>query len=135
MRVGVRTLVIAVVGLCAIAIAVSGCTGDSDAEAESPPATTTEQVETQPPAKSAADMSKFRAAFKETFGERPWYRQITGMKMTPKRSIEVRMVDPEKIDIGTICEAVFSVADNAGVRNRIDAVHVIGSDGSDGGCA
>ena len=81
------------------------------------------------------DISKFRAALKETFGAQAWYRQITGMKMTQKRSIEVRMVDPEKIDVGTICEAVFSVADNAGVRNTIDAVHVIGSDGSDGGCA
>ena len=122
-------------GILALGIAASGCSGGNDAEAESRPVTTTEQVGTGPGTQPVVDISKFRAAFKETFGERPWYRQITGMKMTPKRSIEVRMVDPEKIDIGTICEAVFSVADNAGVRNRIDAVHVIGSDGSDGGCA
>lgn len=37
---------IVVAGLSAIAIAASGCSRDSDAEAESPPATTTEQVET-----------------------------------------------------------------------------------------
>ena len=35
-----------VAGLSVIAIAASGCSGDSDAEAESPPPTTTEQVET-----------------------------------------------------------------------------------------
>jgi hypothetical protein len=144
MRVGIRTLLIAVVGLSAIAIAVSGCTGDSDAEAETPPATTTGQVETQPPARSAVDIAKFRAAFEETFGERPWYGQITGMKMaqittTKKayRTLEITMtLDPEsEIDVGTICEAAFTVAHNLGVRDGIEAVRVMGSDGADGGCA
>jgi hypothetical protein len=142
MRLGVQTLVIAVAGLSAVALAVSGCTGDSDAE-ESRPATTTGQVETQPPAQSAVDISKFRAAFKEAFGERPWYGQITGMKMAPTTktktygTLEITMnLDPEnEIDVGTICEAVFTVASNAGVRDRIEAVHVVPSEGTDGGCA
>ena len=143
MRVGVRTLLIAVAGLSAIAIAVSGCTGDSDAEAETPPATTTGQVETQPPAQSAVDIATFRAAFEETFGEQPWYGQITGMKMgqittTTKayRTLEITMkLDKSEIDVGTICEAAFTVADNTGVGDGIEAVRVIGPDGSDGGCA
>jgi hypothetical protein len=144
MRLGVQTLLIAVAGLSAIAIAVSGCTGDSDAEAESPPATTTGQVETQPPPQSAVNISKFRAAFEEAFGERPWYGQITGMKMTQitttkktYRTLEITTtLDPEsETDVGTICEAVFKVADDAGVRDGIEAVRVIGSDGADGGCA
>jgi PBP1b-binding outer membrane lipoprotein LpoB len=45
-------------GLSAVAIVASGCSGDSDTtQAESPPATTTEQV----------DFSRFRAAFKARF--------------------------------------------------------------------
>jgi hypothetical protein len=135
--------IIAAAVLSAIAIAASGCLGDSDAEAESPP-TTTGQAETQPPAQPAVDIAKFRAAFKETFGERPWYGQITGMKMgrittTKKvsRTLEVTMkLDPEReVDVGTICHAAFTVAENLGVRDRIEAVHLFGSDGSDGGCA
>ena len=74
---------IAVAGLSAIAIAAGGCSGDSDAEAESPPATTTEQVETQPPAQSLVNITKLRAEFKERFGtppnEAPWYRHITAI--------------------------------------------------------
>jgi len=58
---------------------------------ESPPATTTEQVETQPPAQPTVDISTFRAAFEETFGtppdERPWYGLITGMKMAPREIV------------------------------------------------
>ena len=74
---------IAVAGLSAIALAAGGCSGDSDAEAESPPATTTEQVETQPPAQSLVNITKLRAEFKERFGtppnEAPWYRHITAI--------------------------------------------------------
>jgi len=143
MRVGVRTLLIAVVGLSAIALAVSGCFGGSDAEAESPSATTTGQVETQPPARSAVDLSKFRPAFKEAFGDQPWYGQITGMKMTQitttgkrYRTLEITMkVDPEsEPDVGTICEAVFAVG-GVDAGGGIEAVRVVGSDGKDGGCA
>ena len=49
---------IAVAGLSAIAIAASGCSGDSDPEAE------------------------FSAAFKKRFGEAPWYHHVTGVKMS-----------------------------------------------------
>lgn len=138
MRLGVQALLIAVAGLSAIAIAVSGCTRDSDAEAESPAVTTTEQAETQAPAQSAVDIAKFRAAFKEAFGEQPWYGQITGMKMA-QRTLEITMklsaTEINEIEVGTICEAVFNAADNAGVRDGIEAVRVIASDGKDGGCA
>lgn len=144
MRLGAQTLLIAVAGLSAIALAVSGCTGDSDAEVESPPATTTGQVDTQPPGQSAVNISKFRTAFKETFGERPWYGQITGMKMgqitTTNKAYRTLVIttkpNPEsETDVGTICEAAFDVAANLGVRDGIEAVRVVGSDGAEGGCA
>ena len=116
--------IIVVAGLSAIAIAASGCLGDSDAEAESPPATTTEQVETQPPAQPTVDISKFRAAFKETFGtppdKRPWYGLITAMKLAPReivtgtssyRVLEVTIESESLSDTvtGEICEAVFAL--------------------------
>jgi hypothetical protein len=49
---------IVVAGLSAIAIAASGCSGDSDPEAE------------------------FRAAFEKEFSAAPWYHHITGMEVT-----------------------------------------------------
>ena len=140
--------VIVVAGLSAIAIAASGCSGDPDAEAESPPATTTEQVETQPPAQPTVEISKFRAAFKETFGtppdERPWYGLITGMKMAPREivtatssyrvlEITTKLESPSDTVVSEICEAVFAVASET--RSGIDAVRVIASAGGDGGCA
>jgi len=48
---------IVVAGLSAIAIAASGCTGDSDPVAE------------------------FRAAFEKKFSAAPWYRHITGTEV------------------------------------------------------
>ena len=146
MRLGVQALLIAGAGLSSIAMAASGCLGDSDAEAESPPATTTEQVETRPPTEPTVDIAKFRAAFKEAFGEQPWYGQITGMKMAQitttrkaQRTLEITMklsaAEINEIEVGTICEAVFRAAGNAGVRDGIEAVRVIASDGKDGGCA
>ena len=141
--------IIVVAGLSAIAIAASGCTGDSDAEAESPPATTTEQVETQPPAQPTVDIAKFRAAFKETYGtppdERPWYGLITGMKMAPReivtatssyRVLEIttkKLESPSDTVVSKICEAVFAL--DSETRNGIEAVRVIDSDGEEGGCA
>ena len=140
--------IIVVAGLSAIAIAASGCSGDSDAEAESPPATTTEQVETQPPAQPTVDISKFRAAFKETFGtppdERPWYGLITGMKIAPReivtatssyRVLEITTKRESLSDtvVSEICEAVFAL--DSETRNGIEAVRVIDSDGEEGGCA
>jgi hypothetical protein len=141
-----RTVVVA--GLSAIAMAASGCSGDSDAEAESPPATTTEQVETQPPAQPTVDIAKFRAAFKETFGtppdERPWYRLITGMKIAPREIVTVtssyrvleittKLESPSDTVVHEICEAVFAL--DSEIHNGIEAVRVIDSDGEDGGCA
>ncbi len=135
--------IIVVAGLSAIAIAASGCSGDSDAEAESPSATTTEQVETQPPAQSVFGIAKFRAAFKERFGtppdERRWYGLITGMKMGREirgpRPLEIT-VKVESLSVrvmSEICEAVFALDSEMG--DGIEAVRVIGSDGGDGGCA
>jgi hypothetical protein len=140
--------IIVVAGLSAIAIAASGCSGDSDAEAESSPATTTEQVATQPPAQPTVDISKFRAAFKETFGtppdERPWYGLITGMKMAPREivtatssyrvlEITTKLESPSDTVVSEICEAVFAL--DSEMRNGIEAVRVIDSDGEEGGCA
>jgi len=140
--------IVVVAGLSAIAIAASGCSGDSAADAESPPATTTEQVETQPPAQPTGDISKFRAALKETFGtppdERPWYGLITGIKMAPReivtatssyRVLEITIKSESLSDTvtGEICEAVFAL--DSKTRIGIEAVRVIGSDGGDGGCA
>jgi len=51
---------IAVAGLIAIAIAASGCSGDSDPEAE------------------------FRAAFEKEFSAAPWYHHITGNGSRPR---------------------------------------------------
>jgi hypothetical protein len=132
--------IIVVAGLSAIAIAASGCLGDSDAVAESPPSTATEQVETQPPAQPTVDISKFRAAFKETFAERPWYDQITGMKMTAHRILRITTkLDPDsdslETDAGTICRAAFGLA-SAEVVGGIRGVEVVGSGGvGGGGCA
>ena len=132
---------IAVAGLSAIALAASGCSGDSDTEAESTPATTTEQVKTQPPAELALDIAKFRAAFKERYGtpgdEASWWGHITGMKMSSvnSRTLEIS-TDLEKIGLrlqGMMCHAAFDVAGGAG--NRIEAVIVKTSDGEEGGCA
>ena len=139
---------IVVAGLSAIAIAASGCRGDSDAEAESPPATTTEQADTQPPGQPTVDISRFRAAFKETFGtppdKRPWYGLITAMKLAPReivtgtssyRVLEVTIESESLSDTATgeICEAVFAL--DSKTRIGIEAVRIIASDGGDGGCA
>ena len=134
--------------LSAIAMAASGCLGDSDAEAESPP-TTTEQVETRPPAEPTVDIAKFRAAFRETFGtppdDRAWYGLITAMKMAPReivtatssyRVLEVttKLESPSDTVVSKICEAVFALA--SATRTGIEAVRVIDSDGDEGGgCA
>ena len=133
---------IAVAGL--IAIAASGCSGDSDAEAESPQATTTEQVETQPPAQSALNFARFRAAFKESFGspgdEPPWYRHITGMKMTHQRlDITTDLHDPDNVGhdtVRTICLAAIKFYFNLGTAPDEMTGAVFGSDGVMlGGCA
>ena len=127
-----NAIVVAV--LSAIAMAASACSGDSDAEAESPPATTTEQVETQKPARPTVDIAKFRAAFKETYGtpphERPWYRLITGMKISRDNRVlyVTGNVDGLSDSTGKICEAVFALDSEMG--NGIEVVRV-----GNGGCA
>jgi len=133
--------IIVVVGLSAIAIAASGCLGDSDAEAESPPTTTTGQVDTRPPARPTVDIAKLRAAFKETFGtppdERPWYGLITGMKMA-QRTLEIATkVDSESNPAArTICGAAMRLALDSEAGDGIESVRVMGSDGvALGGCA
>ena len=130
---------IAVAGLSAIALAASGCSGDSDTEAESTPATTTEQVETQPPAPSAVDITKVRAAFKERYGtpgdEASWWGHITGVKVSSvnSRTLEIT-TDFEEIGnrlTGVICRAGFDAAGISGF-DRIEAVVVVRSDGREG---
>ncbi len=136
-----RIIVVGV--LSAIAMAASGCSGDSDAEAESPPAATSEQVETQPPARPTVDISKFRAAFRETFGtppnERQWYGLITGMKMAGVwLDIKTKLAPGSAHDNeGAICGAAAKLAIDLGLLgNGITGVRVIGSDGVElGGCA
>ena len=132
---------IAVAGLSAIALAASGCSGDSDTEAESTPATTTEQVETQPP--SAVDIAKLRAAFKERFGEATWYQHITGIKVpSVKEGHRTLVISTDLDEIGLrrlqgidLCHAGFAVARDSGAFEGIEAVVVKTSDGEEGGCA
>ena len=132
---------IAVAGLSAIALAASGCSGDSDTKAESTPATTTEQVETQPPAQSAVDIAKLRAAFKERYGtpgdEASWWRHITGMTVSSMNSLRIS-TDLDEIGeglLGEMCHAGFDVARDSGAFDGIEAVVVKTSDGEEGGCA
>jgi hypothetical protein len=103
---------IAVAGLSAIALAASGCGGDSDPEAE------------------------FSAAFKKKFGEAPWYHQITGIKvkdgslvlrtdLAPKRPITSRDFDA----VGVICGAAWGVATETGAIDSGEFVNVKDRDG------
>jgi hypothetical protein len=105
---------IVVAGLSAIAMAAGGCSGDSDPEAE------------------------FRAAFKKRFGEAPWYHHITRMEVGDK-TVEIRTDLVPKDDFyetatPTLCHAAFKAADLAEL-DGIEAVHLIGADGEEGGCA
>ena len=140
---------IAVAGLSAIAIAAGGCSGDSDPEAESPPATTTEQVETQRPAPPAVDIAKFRAEFTERFGnprdQAPWWGHIIAMKMDygdyqileiatdlapPKGNV------PEDAPARAICGAAMNLALNSEAGDGIEGVLMLGPDGAElNGCA
>ena len=122
-------------------MAASGCSGDSDTEAESTPTTTTEQVETQPPAPSAVDIAKLRAAFKERYGTpgdaASWWGHITGMTVSSMNSLRIS-TDLEGIGeglLGEICHAGFAVARDSGAFEGIEAVVVKNSDGEVGGCA
>ena len=89
---------------------------ETAAEAESPPATTTEQVETQPSAQSTVDMAEFRAAFEKEFSAAPWYHHITGIKVKD-RGLVLRTDLAPKSDavggfdaVGAICGVVYRFA-------------------------
>ena len=111
---------IAVAGLSAIAVAGSGCGGDSD------------EV-------------KFRAAFEKKFSAAPWYHHITGIEVKD-RGLEVTTdLGPESAWDGesgwsgtsrVICRAAYGVAiDNEGIDGG-EGVSVMGRDGVVlGGCA
>ena len=96
-------------------IAASGCSGESDAEAE------------------------FTAAFKKDFSTAPWIHHITGVKVSSEHpnSLEVTTDLHKASDIptGAICHAGFQFADDHELGDRIDAVVVLGADGEEGGCA
>ena len=107
---------IAVAGLSAIAIAAGGCSGDSDSDGE------------------------LSAAFKKDFSTAPWIHHITGVKKMSSEhpnSLEVTTDLHKASDTltGAICEAGFQFADDHEVGDGIEAVHIINSDGSEGGCA
>jgi hypothetical protein len=110
---------IVVVGLTAIAIAASGCSGDSDPDAE------------------------LRAAFKENFSTAPWIHHITGMEVADgsgRPHIEVTTeLGPENNGTETartICLAAINFAFESGAVDEIPEGAVTGSDGVGlGGCA
>jgi hypothetical protein len=103
---------IAVAGLSAIAIAASGCGGDSDREAE------------------------FRAAFEKEFSAAPWIHHITGIKvkdgslvlrtdLAPKRPVGGRDFDA----VGVICGAAWGFAIEKEAIHHEGWVHVKDRDG------
>ena len=107
---------IAVAGLSAIALAASGCGGDSD---------------------SGGELS---AAFKKRFGEAPWYHHVTGVKMSsehPTTYLEVTTDLGTGTDVAleeTICRAAYDFAVDE-VGDEIEAVGMVNADGAEGGCA
>jgi hypothetical protein len=113
---------ITVAGLCALAIAASGCSGDSNAEAESP-----------------VDITKLRAEFKERFGtppnEAPWYRHITAINMANGRLQITTDLGPEAYGgsdklRGAICGEPLRLAFEQAEPRTIDLIaEVFGSGG------
>ena len=117
---------VVVVGLSAIALGASGCSGDSQAEAESPPVTTTEQV----------------AAIEESFGasgyETSWYGHVTGMKMAHGRLEIATNLDPvrDQETARMVCLAAIKFALDSEVGDGVETAAVFASDGTPlGGCA
>ena len=106
---------IAVAGLSAIAIAASGCGGDSDPEAG------------------------FTAAFKKDFSTAPWIHHITGVKMSSEYPTHLHVTtDLHKASdtlTGAICHAGFQFGDDHVGDDVVEAVLVMGPDGEKGGCA
>ena len=105
---------IAVAGLSAIALAASGCSGDSD---------------------SGAELS---AAFEKRFGEAPWYDHVTEVKMDPENPTTILVVTTDFSGNDslseTICRAAFDFAVDE-VGDEIEAVGMVDSEGKEGGCA
>ena len=117
-------------------MAASGCGGDSDSEAESPPATTTEQVESEPPAQPTVNIAEVRAAIEESYGTPPgyettWYDHVTGMKMAHGRLEIATNVDPRRDPEAAmiICSGVINFAINSEAGDGIETAAVFGSDG------
>jgi hypothetical protein len=114
---------VAVAVLSSIAMAAGGCSGGSDAEAESP-----------------LDITEFRAEAKERFGtppnEAPWYRHITAFNWRNGQTLVVRTDLDESesrvIPCGLLWRFAFKEADTP----NSFAVVIAGSDGAEfGGCA
>jgi len=103
---------VAVAGLSAIAIAASGCGGDSDPEAE------------------------FRTAFKKRFGQTTWYHHITGMEVADGRLKITTDHDSKSARRGTASSVPCGVAFRFALDHGLgDGVVLIASDGVEmGGC-
>ena len=109
---------IAVAGLSAIAIAASGCSGDSDAEAE----------------------ANVRSAFKKRFATAPsallWYDRITGMDLVDGRLEIATDLEPATDDVlynarayaEAICQGVTNLSFE-GNAEGIETTSVTGIDG------
>ena len=102
---------IAVAGLSAIAIAASGCSGDSDPEAN------------------------VRAAFTKIYGtpgnEAPWYHHVTGIEVADGRLEITTELDRGTVwyeSVRRICAAAMGVAIDL-KADEIESGAVIGSDG------
>jgi hypothetical protein len=131
-----KRVAIALGVLFTAAIAASGCRGDSDAEAESRRATTTEQVETQPAAQPAVDISRFRAAFNDRFGapgsEAPWHGHLTGVRVADRKLEITTDLGPENDGndvVRVICLAAINFAIDVEAGAGIETAAVLGSDG------
>ena len=95
---------IAVAGLSAIAIAASGCSGDSDPEAE------------------------FRAAFEKEFSAAPWYHHITGIEVKDSWLDITTDLDLSSSYAGSICIPAYGVAIKTGAIDGGEGVTVMGRD-------
>ena len=108
---------IAVAGLSAIAIAASGCGGDSDPDAE------------------------LRAAFEKNFSTAWWIHHITGMEVKersgpPQIKVTTDLGPESNETAGTICGAAINFAFESGAVDEHPEGMVTGSDGVGlGGCA
>ena len=112
----------AVAVLRSIAIAAGGCSGGSDAEAESP-----------------VDIATFRAEVKERFGtppnEAPWYRHITAINWANEQTLEITTDLDESETRRIPCGLLWGVAFVQAEKPNSLGVVVVGSDGEGWGCA